>query len=698
MKFSRLALAVSAILMLPHIVFANEPSDTSQKTKKDLKDIEVIEILGRSSQSTFSDYSYSVTRTAADILEIPQSISAVTKEVIQDQAMMRLNDVTPFVSGANEYSVYDDITIRGFRSQDDRRVNGMRTHNNFWNQTLIAHVERVEVIKGPASAVFGDASPGGTVNTVTKKPLAESRHSISARVGSYSDKYIALDSTGQIAHSDDLLYRFNGGYEDSDTFRDNIFNKSLLLSPSLTYLLGQDTKLNFEVVYSDSKGLLDRGQPNLRGATDFSKIPMSLSSNQPGDKLDTTSLSASLTLDHHFNDYWSLGFKYMHLDSEQKLVEHRAATYIADSDSVFNVWYTDRDIDADSDNVTAYVTGKLYTGDIEHNIVVGGDYIDNHKVNSQRMSRSAGTFDILNPTYQQPNVDSYNLGDVFEFGGGLTSNGLYIQDHIKFEDLSILASLRREDYKLTDLNGNESSDSDILPRLGVVYNLSLDSSVYASWVTGFEPPSTFLNTEEQGGPFGPIDSYLYEVGYKTKLFDEKVLLTTSLYQITKQNVLVQDLERSTELGYRVYRQRGEEQAKGFEFDINGQITEDWLVIANYAYNRAEITEDSDPTLIGKQKENAPKNSATLWSKYTLTDTWQIAGGATFIDERNTSDDAVLPSYTILQAGVYFTQPKWQAALLIDNLLDKDHWTGGYSYGQLFPGDPRTVSLTMNYTW
>ena len=173
--------------------------------------------------------------------------------------------------------------------------------------------------------------------------------------------------------------------------------------------------------------------------------------------------------------------------------------------------------------------------------------------------------------------------------------------------MSILASLRREDYKLTDLNGNESSDSDILPRLGVVYNLSLDSSVYASWVTGFEPPSTFLNTEEQGGPFGPIDSYLYEVGYKTKLFDEKVLLTTSLYQITKQNVLVQDLERSGELGYRVYRQRGEEQSKGFEFDINGQITEDWLVIANYAYNRAEITEDSDPTLIGKQKENAPKS-------------------------------------------------------------------------------------------
>ncbi len=694
MKIKKLALLISAVFVTTQAVSQTQ----KQPSTKALSDIEVIEVLGRSSQTTFSDYSYSVTRTAADILEIPQSVSAVTKEVIQDQAMMRLNDVTPFISGANEYSVYDDITIRGFRSQDDRRVNGMRTHNNFWNQTLIAHVERVEVIKGPASAVFGDASPGGTVNTVTKKPLGESRHSISARFGSYSDKYVALDTTGKVASNDRWLYRFNAGYEDSETFRDNIFNESLLLSPSFTYLLSDDTKINVEVVYSDSKGLLDRGQPNLRNATDLSQVPISLSSNQPGDKLDTTSLSSSVTLDHHFNDYWSLGFKYMHLDSEQKLVEHRAATYVDGSDSVFNVWYTDRDIDADSDNVTAYITGKVYTGDVEHNIVIGGDYIDNHKLNAQRMSRSAGTFDILNPTYEQPDIASYNLGDRFEFGGGLKSNGLYIQDHIKFDDWSILASVRREDYKLTDLNGNESSDSDFLPRLGVVYNLTQDSSVYASWVTGFEPPSTFLNTEEQGGPFGPIDSYLYEIGYKAKLFDEKVLLTTSIYQITKQNVLVQDFARSQQLGYRVFRQRGEEQATGFEIDINGQLSDNWLVIANYAYNRAEITEDTNTLLIGKQKENAPKNSATLWSKYSLNDTWQLAVGASYVDKRNTTDEAILPSYTLLQAGVYFKKPSWNAALLVDNALDKQHWSGGYGYGQLFVGDPRTVSLTVNYTW
>ena len=313
----------------------------------------------------------------------------------------------------------------------------------------------------------------------------------------------------------------------------------------------------------------------------------------------------------------------MQLDSEQKLVEHRAATYVDGSDSVFNVWYTDRDIDADSDNVTAYITGKVYIGDVEHNIVIGGDYIDNHKLNAQRMSRSAGTFDILNPTYEQPDIASYNLGDRFEFGGGLKSNGLYIQDHIKFDDWSILASVRREDYKLTDLNGNESSDSDFLPRLGVVYNLTQDSSVYASWVTGFEPPSTFLNTKEQGGPFGPIDSYLYEIGYKAKLFDEKVLLTTSIYQITKQNVLVQDFARSQQLGYRVFRQRGEEQATGFEIDINGQLSDNWLVIANYAYNRAEITEDTNTLLIGKQKENAPKNSAKVTKLNLLLDKSKI---------------------------------------------------------------------------
>jgi iron complex outermembrane receptor protein len=165
---------------------------------------------------------------------VPQSISAVTKEVIRDQGLRRLNEIAPFISGVNEFSVYDDLTIRGFRTNDDRRLNGQRTYNAFWTQPLIDHLERVEVIKGPASAIFGDASPGGVINMVTKKPLAKPAYEARAMLGSFSRKQAAVDLTGPLNDTQSLLYRLNLGVEDSDSFREQVFNKSTLVAPSFT--------------------------------------------------------------------------------------------------------------------------------------------------------------------------------------------------------------------------------------------------------------------------------------------------------------------------------------------------------------------------------------------------------------------------------------------------------------------------------
>ncbi len=267
---------------------------------------QTIEITGRAQRNPFAESTFSVTGVQQDILEVPQSVSAVTKEVIREQGLSRLNDITPYVAGVNEFSIYDDLTMRGFRSNDDRRVNGLRTYNSFWKQPQIAHLERVEIIKGPSSALFGDASPGGTVNLVTKKPLAQVRREAELRLGSFGEKYGAVDLTGPLTADGTLLYRLNLSLEDSESFRNQAFNKGWLVAPSLTWIAGPDTRLNLELVHIKDRSVLDRGQPNLDGASRLGGFPIELMVTQPGDALNTSDTSLALNLEHRLGDDWSV--------------------------------------------------------------------------------------------------------------------------------------------------------------------------------------------------------------------------------------------------------------------------------------------------------------------------------------------------------------------------------------------------------
>lgn len=696
-KLTSISLALLSCNLLAAAETVTEQQEPSADKAKDY--VETIEVIGRFTGKTFSEYSYSPTKIAADVLDIPQSISAVTKEVIKDQAMMRLNDISPFISGVNEFSVYNDITIRGFRNSDDRRVNGMRTYNDFWSQSVISHVERVEVIKGPASAIFGDASPGGTVNIVTKKPLAERRNEISARYGSYKDRYVALDTTGPANQDASLLYRFNLGYENSDSFREQIFNESLLASPSITWLANDKTTINLELVYADTKGILDRGQPNVRNASALGVVPINVSVTQPGDKMDTESLTSSLAIDHKLTDGWTAVFNYMHQDYDQKLVEHRIRNYVTGSDSVINLLYVDRDESATVDNFSSYISGLFQLGGISHSLVAGIDYVDRSYHSAQLRANNVGTFDILQPEYRPRDPATYSATADAPWGGDFKSTGYYLQNQMDLGDWSLLLSLRSEHYDIIDTDGFGAKDNALLPRVGVVYRLSPQSSLYATWVTGFEPQDLFANNPQSGGPFDPQDSELKEIGFKTKQFDDKLLLTLSAYEITKTNIILYDEEatQAANDGFDKYRQRGEEQARGFELELNGQLSEQLQLIANYAFNRAKITEDTNAALVGLAKEGAPKHSATLWAKYQLSDRWSTGAGVTYVGERRTFEEALeLPSYRLFSAALYYKATDWDAALQVRNITDEVHWTGGYNFGRIFPGDPRSASLTFSY--
>ncbi|WP_460924206.1 TonB-dependent siderophore receptor [Pontibacter brevis] len=265
-------------------------------------------MLGRKETTYKSEYSFIGTKTASLVIDVPQTISSVTKELMEDQQAFTLNDVVQNVAGVNQYFGYDDLTVRGFRNGYEsgfRLVNGLRSGysygNGFFRVPLTANLERVEVLKGPGAALYGDINPGGTVNMVTKKPLEEERKAVSFSVGSFQTMRSALDFTGALNEDKSLLYRLNVGYENTKTFRDVNDRQSLLIAPTVTFRPTDKTIINAEVVYSSFNGYLDRGLPIQGG--DLFALPFSFSVNQPNDHFKVKDLSLNASLNHKINEW-----------------------------------------------------------------------------------------------------------------------------------------------------------------------------------------------------------------------------------------------------------------------------------------------------------------------------------------------------------------------------------------------------------
>jgi iron complex outermembrane recepter protein len=693
-----LALTMSAVLSGTAWSAQDDKDPDSPEAGSRAVQMQAVEVVGRRAQTSFSESSFAATKTETAVLDLPQSVSAVTKETIREQSLQRLNEVTPFVAGANEFSVYDDITIRGFRSSDDRRVNGMRTYNSFWSQPSIAHLERVEVIKGPAAATFGDASPGGVINLVTKKPLSEARREIGATAGSFDHAYLAADFTGPLSASGALLYRLNLAGEDSGSFRNQVFHRKQTVAPSVSWFPREGTRMNLDLVHTGAESVLDRGQPNVRGADTLGLVPIQVSLTQPGDRLDTRNASAHLTIEQELGGRAHLVASHMAYRYEEKLAEHRIQRYLDDRRILLG--YNDRDSDARVDTTTVFATMGLDIAGTRHKLLAGVDHA--RRSDSQRnfSAGGVGVFDVLAPEYRARDVASYPLAESgwSPFSGYLRATGVYIQDQVEAGDWQLLASVRRDTFRTGSVEGGvpvpEQSGSAVSPRLGAVYSLDRDRRFYGSWITGFEPADPYLNSSTYGGPFDPVDSELLEIGYKQLAFDGRLLLTAALYELTKRNAIVYANDQSNP---DLYLQRGEEQARGFELELAGRVTERLRVIGNYAYNDARITRDSDPSLVGKPKENAPRHAATVWSRYDFTPRFGVGAGVVHVGDRATFESGLsLPSYTVFNAALYYRFGDFDASLMVRNLSDRTHWTGGYNFGRVFPGAPRNLLLSLGY--
>jgi iron complex outermembrane recepter protein len=719
-------------------------------------DLQQVEITGRKEKTYKNTATFIGSKSEILLKDLPQSVSYASKELIADQGAVRVGEVVKNFSGVNQFTFYDDITIRGFRingGSNTQLINGMRTSTGFWKQPLANYLERVEVLKGPSSALYGNASPGGVINRVTKKPLAETRKSLSLSMGSYNTFRALADVTGPANKDSTLLYRLNFGYEDANSFRDLQFDKNLVIAPSLTFLPSKNTSLNFDLVYNDSKSRLDRGQ-SVFGNGDLYSTPQSTSLNTGNDHLNEKTYNVSLSLNHRFSDNLNFTASYMKTGYSEDLYEHRSANdYVYNASGVANTNLVAMQIfnrirKRYIDNFSGFINYKLKTGKIEQTIVAGYDYASEKlpvgasqlTALSYRNAANTGSLNFVKADYDKdptnyikkflvvnnllvPNVPAFNLNDVMgsqrmqdDSKNFFTQAAYdptyyflhagYVQDNIKFGKLQALLGLRYEYYtdfanylKPTEAKAHSKA---LLPRFGLVYSATTNINLYGTYVMGYTPQTaSAISNPNAGGPFDPLKSNMIEFGAKTSWLDERLTASAAIYQIKQKNVLYNanvvgqpDLLRSV----------GEERSRGIEFDIIGRIIPQLSILASYSYNQAMITDSPVASEIGIQKPNAPRHTANIWAKYNFNDGilkgLGVGAGSNYVDSRilSLNFNQTIPSYTLFNAALYYNVGKVQVQFNMNNITNKVHWVGGYDYLRLFPGKPSNYLFTLGYTF
>ena len=654
------------------------------------------------------------TKTQTASIDIPQSISAIAKELIKDKMNFTLKDAASEVVGVNQYSGYDEYSIRGFKAENARLINGLRGYNTTYASAMLVNVERIEIMKGPAATLYGNCDPGGTINLVTKKPLANNESEINISGGTWNHFRAQGDVTGPLNKNKTLLYRSNAGYDKTHSFRNQFYAKSYELAPSLSFIPNEKIQINIDFFLSHINTILDRGQPGFQNDFTLKSTPINLIASQPGDYLHETDIATNVLFSYKINKQISFNSGYLNYITQQNTLEHGIQSYIT-PDSV-NLYYSVWDYHTITHTLTNYFTFHFNTGKFKHQFLVGFDYIKSSVNLNQEYyeqpdifgvgSGIVGTFSLKHPKYSASPIDKYKLSDYESDATGVEATvyhtrGIYIQEQVSINKLKLLFGLRKEKY---EGDGNETdSTKDVvqnifLPRISLVYELSPQVNLYATYNKGFDPFEASTSTQVFNEPFKPVTSQLLEAGAKANFFKNKLSASIALYQLNLYNVAVNANDISNP---NLYVQQGEDRSTGLETEVNGTILPNLSISASYSYCVAKVIKSKITWRQGSLIDNAPRNSSNSWIKYTFMNGalkgFGIAFGHSQASIRNTLEQGLtLPGYFVINGGIRYKFKQFNVAFNLNNIANKTYWTGAYNNVNKWPGTLRNFMINTGF--
>ncbi len=648
----------------------------------------------------------STLKTGVDIRDTPSSIQVIPRQVIEDQSANNVRDIVRNASGVNfEFSGgnrNETFILRGFRAERFR--NGFRD-SGFASrtQTELANIEQVEVLKGPASILFGRAEPSGIINFVTKKPLREPFYELNFTAGSFDFYRPTVDLSGPITTDRSLAYRLNAAYESAGSFRDGVESERVFVAPTLSWQIGDNTELTLEYSYLHDTRSNDDGAVLLGEDEDGDLIfsPSNVFIGDPSLRPDYDEHRAELYLDHRFNNNLSSRSSIRYTDSREGAGNAPSAVSGPSEDGRnFPILETQGFQELETFTIQNDLIGTFNTGSVEHTVLFGLEYAKESRTDTRVEERDVGLFDVFNPeAFVAPPVAIVPFESARFFSSANESFGIYLQNQIAFsENLQLVVGGRFDTFNEESNRAGEVSETEadaFSPRVGIVYRPVEPVSLYASYTRSFTPNS---GTNVDGETFDPERGTAFEVGVKTDIVKDRLFSTLAFYDTTLTNVITADPEND---GFSIIT--GEQRSRGIELDIQGEILPGWKIFAGYAYIDAEVTEDNNIP-VGNRFVGVPENNFNLWTTYTLQ-RGSLAGlgfgaGIFFVGERagDRENSFFVDSYTRVDAGIYYKKDNLRAALNFTNVFDTEYIEAATDNLSIFFGAPFSVRGSISVTF
>lgn len=700
--------------------------------------LDTITVEGDGGTATGPVNGYVATRSATgskantSILAIPQAVSVLGRDEIDDRKALKVDEALRYTAGVAAQAFGPDpdtdwIFIRGFQAtQTGVFMDGLQLYGYGFGGFQINPflLERVEVLKGPASVLYGGSTPGGIVNLVSKRPTGKNFGYVEAGINNFGNAYLGIDvglSDKQGVWSTRLTGKLSGGDQYTDVARD--FRGTIM--PQITYQPTGATRITAYGVYSALDQIHVGGGflPYVGTVVNapFGKIRRKAFLGEPSiDDQQRTETLLGYEFQHQFANNWNFtqnlrygvmkgsqlgpyGFGYAGPDAPfGDRLQPLGPDY-----QLYRIGFQEK-TRVRTFTLDNRIDGKVVTGPLEHSLLFGIDY-KYFNIDHTQASGGATTISVTNPAYgaqQGPtgvylnqDLKHHQIGfyaqDQIRFGGGflLTLNGRY--DYVDKKSVSPAGLLFSPTY--------DKKEASWSGRAGLGYEFANGLTPYVSAATFFTPVFDAVPNllGGPGQPFRPEEGRQFEAGVKYKPTFMDALFTASVFQITKQNVLN---PAPTALNPFAQQQLGEVTSRGVEFEAKANITKDLKLLASFTAFDLKTTKDTRPLLVGKTPVVVPEVTASAWLDYTVPEGFfkgvGLGAGVRYVGSSyaNAENTLKVPSATLVDAAIRYQIGNWGMALNVTNLFDKAYVKSCNGQSGCGYGDARTVTVSANYRW
>lgn len=648
------------------------------------------------------------TKIAVPLRDVPQAVNVVPKAVMRDQNALSVQDALQNVPGLS-FSVgdgqRDQVTIRGFTAINDQFVDGVRDDALYFRD--LSNIERIEVLKGPSSVLYGRGSAGGLINRVTKKPGTEPGMEIGATIGSEGQKRGEFD-IGTASSDKETLFRLTGALEDSTGFRQQYFLERQAIAPSVTFKLRPQTTLTLQADYLKDKRLADQGVPSFRGRPVDVPIETYYGAANGRDVAYVQSevTSTTVTLDHAFSSDLKLhsvlrGYDYS-LDRNYTTIGRVTTT----ANPTVTIAQTRRLRDEEGYYLQNELSQKVQWGDTQHQLLYGLELGRQHKSEMLSSRNNVATYNLFNPVLATLAPLPASIVPSADNRTRVNIAALYLQDLVTLSpQWKVLGGLRfdsleqnRDDRTARNVD-LQRKDNTLSPRLGAVYQPTEQLSLYAAYSRSFQPIADSFVFRANSDQLKPTQTENKEIGVKLDV-GGNASLTAAVFDMSQTNIQVAD-PANPNFSVPVGKQR----TRGLELTFTGKITPQWEIISGYAYMNGTITESTERTSAGTPFQGntaalTPRHSLNLWIKRKFNERYYVAAGGRAESARYASPDnlTVLPGYGVINLGAGYEEKKFDVAVTLKNLLNRKYYVAAHSGANDYnmPGEPRSLLVSARY--